>query len=150
MRRKILLAAAAAPFVLAAVAAILMFANPAPAVPDAGAASTPDGRPIVVKLHARWCPVCMTTKDVWSSVAGEYAGRVRFVVFDFTSDATTASSRARAQAAGLESLFDDCNGETGTVLVLDGRSREVIARLHGDREIGHYREVVDALLKPGA
>ena len=106
MRRKLLLAAAVAPLVLAVIAAMLMFANPAPAVPDAGAPRVSDPRPIVVKLHARWCPVCMTTKDVWARVAAEYAGRVRFVVFGFTTDATTAISRTRARAGGLERVFD--------------------------------------------
>ena len=137
--------AASALAVVGAAVAILVATNPAPSV----GRGTWDARattPIVVKLHARWCPVCMATKDVWAGVAAEYAGRVRFVVFDFTSDGTTAASRAHARAVGLEPLFDDYNGETGTVLVVDGTSRDVKFRLHGDRAIAHYREAIDALL----
>jgi thiol-disulfide isomerase/thioredoxin len=130
------------------VAAVLLATNPAPPV-DEGTWDARATTPIVVKLHARWCPVCMATKDVWASVATEYAGRVRFVVFDFTSNAATTASRARARAAGLEPLFDDYIGETGTVLVLDGGSHDVKYRLHGDREIGHYRDAIDSALKSG-
>jgi hypothetical protein len=130
---------------VAAAVAWLIGTNSAPIAGEAtwdAAATTP----IVVKLHARWCPVCMATKDVWTSVTAEYGGRVRFVVFDFTTEGTVSASRARARTAGLEAVFDEYNGETGTVLVVDGASRDVKFRLHGDRTIAHYREAIDASL----
>ena len=131
---------------LTAAAAILIALNPAPRVP---AISTGDGassQPYVIKLHARWCLICMTTKGAWAAVQDAYAGKVRFVVFDFTSDATTEASRIEAGRVGLGTVFEEYGPETGTVLVLDGVSKEVRHALHGHRQAADYRAVIDATL----
>jgi thiol-disulfide isomerase/thioredoxin len=125
----------------------LLWTNPAPTVPpvsavDLSTASTP----YVIKLHARWCPVCMVTKDQWASVQAAYQGRVRLVVFDFTTDATTEASRADAKRMGLDAIFEDYVGETGTVLVVDGVTKDVKDSLHGNRELAEYRAAIDAAL----
>src|SRR4051794_20254029 len=84
--------------ILAAVVGMLLAANPAPTVPAIRSDTGVGRQPYVVKLHARWCPLCMVTKDVWSEVDAAYAGKVRLVVFDFTTDATTETTRQRAKA----------------------------------------------------
>jgi hypothetical protein len=132
--------------VAAAAVAVLIITNPAPEVPSTEAVSA-EAAPYVIKLHARWCPICMVTRGAWATVQDAYAGRVRFVVFDFTSDATTETSRAEAVRLGLEDVFDDYVGETGTVLVLDGASREVLHSLHGHHDEAEYRAAIDAVLE---
>jgi hypothetical protein len=128
-------------------AGTLLLTNPAPAVPDiVSAESTGAARPYVVKLHARWCPVCMVTKDAWASVQDGYVGKVRLVVFDFTTDATTEASRAQAARLGISAVFDEWVGATGSVLVLDGASKEVKHVLHGNLEPAEYRAAIDATL----
>jgi len=43
--------------------------NPPPSVPTLSADETArSGKPVVVKLHAQWCAVCMLTKDVWTDI----------------------------------------------------------------------------------
>jgi hypothetical protein len=132
--------------VLAAVVALLVATNPAPQVPAFGSDARVDRQPYVVKLHARWCPVCMVTKDVWTDVQLAYGGRVRFVVFDFTTDGTTEAARQAAGRLGLQTLFDEYAGETGTVLVLDGVTKEVRHALHGERDFAIYRTAIDGVL----
>jgi hypothetical protein len=133
---------------LAASIAVALVTNPAPQVPFiatddvAGAA-----RPFVVKLHARWCPVCMATKDAWADLSIHYAGKVRLVVFDFTTDRTTDASRVEAARLGLDAVFSDYEGETGTVLVLDGRSKEIKHSLHGNLAPAEYRRAIDESLE---
>ena len=131
---------------LAAAAAILIVLNPAPKVPAISAGDIVSSQPYVVKLHARWCLICMTTKGAWAAVQETYAGKVRFVVFDFTSDATTEASRVEAVRLGLGTVFEEYEPETGTVLVLDGVSREVRHALHGHRQAAEYRAAIDATL----
>jgi hypothetical protein len=127
--------------------AILIVRNPAPLVPAIPSSQVVGTTlPYVVKLHARWCPVCMVTKDVWATVQDTYGGRVRLVVFDFTSAATTEASRIEAKRLGLEAVFDEYGGETGTVLVLDGTSKRVRHELHGNRDPADYRAAIDASL----
>ena len=130
---------------LGGVVAILLATNPAPHVPvisDVGGST----QPYVVKLHARWCPVCMATKDEWAAVQDAYTGRVRFVVFDFTSAATTDASRAEARRLGLDAVFDEYSGATGTVLVLDG-AKAIKHSLQGVLDQSKYRAAIDATLK---
>ena len=122
--------------------------NPAPTPPrisDADAANR--SRPYVVKIHAQWCAVCIMTKDVWSQIEHTYAGRVNLLVLDLTSDATTEASRAQARRLGLDRFFDDYGGATGTIVVLNGRTKEVAAAISGSREFAEYRSAIDALLK---
>ena len=127
--------------------ALLVAANPAPEVPAISSDEAAEtSQPFVIKLHARWCPVCMVTKDEWTALQNAYAGRVRLVVFDFTSDATTEASHLEAGRLGLEAVFEEYVGTTGTVLVVDGMSREVRHDLHGHLGEAEYRAALDQTL----
>jgi thiol-disulfide isomerase/thioredoxin len=135
---------------LAALGLVLYITNRAPVVPavdplDATTAS----RPYVVKMHAQWCAICLSTKGMWSKVEQTYAGRVNLVVFDVTSDATTDVSRREARRIGLESAFDDYSGVTGIVLVLNGGTKQVTAEIDGSRDFAEYRAAIDAALVAG-
>jgi thiol-disulfide isomerase/thioredoxin len=146
VRKHWVLALLSAVGLLAAAAAILIALNPAPTVPAISASDAASRQPYVIKLHARWCVICMTTKGDWAAVQEAYAGKVRFVVFDFTSDATTEASRIEAGRLGLGTVFEEYGGETGTVLVLDGVSKEVRHSLHGHRQAADYRAAIDTTL----
>jgi thiol-disulfide isomerase/thioredoxin len=133
--------------VLIATGAILYVRNTAPAVPPVSPAEAmKTGKPYVVKLHAQWCPVCMITKDVWSQIEKAYAQRVNLVVLDFTTDADADASRAEATRLGLTKFFEEYGGATGTIVVLDGRTKEVAASINGSRDFADYRTAIDAAL----
>lgn len=126
---------------------LMIALNPAPQVPAVSASEVLETkRPYVIKLHARWCVVCMLTKASWTTVQEAYAGKLRFVVFDFTTDATAEASRGEASRLGLSAVFEEYGGETGTVLVLDGASREVLHALRGHHPLEDYRAAIDAAL----
>jgi thiol-disulfide isomerase/thioredoxin len=133
--------------VLAAVVGVLWVRNATPATPVIAEAEVANPtRPFVVKLHAQWCPICMMTKGVWSDVENAYVDRVNLVVFDFTNDATTKATRARAARLGLEKYFDDNVGWTGTIAVIDGRTKEVRAEIHGIESLETYTNAIDAAI----
>jgi hypothetical protein len=125
----------------------LYLTNATPSVPAISAADalTAD-RPWVVKLHAQWCPVCRLTKGVWSRIEATYAGRVRLVVFDFTSDETTTASRAEAERLGLTDFFDESGFATGPIVVLDSSTKEIVAWINGSRDFAEYSAAIDAAL----
>jgi thiol-disulfide isomerase/thioredoxin len=132
--------------VLVATGAVLYARNTTPVVPPIAAAeAAAAGAPWVVKLHAQWCPVCMMTKGMWSEIETHYAGRVRRAVFDFTDEATTAATRAEAERLGLSAVLDEVGFATGPVVVLDGRTKEILAWLDS-RDFADYREAIDAAL----
>ena len=103
-------------------------------------------RPYVIKLHARWCVVCMMTKASWTAVQETYAGKLRFVVFDFTHGRDRRSEPRRGRAVRLGAVFEEYGGETGTVLVLDGASKEVLHAVRGHHPLEDYRAAIDAAL----
>ena len=129
-----------------AVAGLLYLGNPAPVTaPIAASDLANPARPYVIKLHAQWCPVCMVTKGVWGEIEKTYAGRVNLVVFDFTSEASTAKSRTEAERLGLRPFLDEYEGATGLVVVLSG-NKDVLASIKGTRDFGEYRSAIDAAL----
>jgi hypothetical protein len=87
----------------------------------------------------------MMTKGVWSQIEAAYSDRVNLLVLDFTNQSTTAASRAEARRLGLEKVFDEYFGGTGTIVVLNGR-REVSASINGSRDFAEYRAAIDANL----
>jgi thiol-disulfide isomerase/thioredoxin len=137
--------------VLIAAGSILYLRNAAPAVPPVSVAEAAKAaKPYVVKLHAQWCAVCMITKGVWSQIEATYAKRVNLVVLDFTTDANAEASRVEAARLGLTKFFDDYGGATGTIVVLDGRTKEVTASINGSRDFAEYRAAIDAALAVAA
>ena len=131
---------------LAGTGVLMYFVNAAPHAPgiSASEASHPT-KPFVVKLHAQWCAVCLITTSAWSQIEKEYDGRVNFLVLDFTDDKTTDASKAAAERVGLGRIFEE-SGSTGVVLIVDGRTKEVTASIAGSRNVGEYREAIDAAL----
>ena len=74
MIRKLLLVATLMTVTLLGTVAALYAINAAPSVSDVSVADA--AKPVVVKLHARWCPDCLMQKDEWSQIEATYAGRV--------------------------------------------------------------------------
>jgi hypothetical protein len=145
--RKFLTAALALVAAVTVTGAILYARNSTPVVPTiATADATAAGEPWVVKLHAQWCPVCMMTKGMWSQIESQYAQRVRLAVFDFTDEETTAASRAEAERLGLGPFLDEAGIATGTIVVLDGRTKEILAWINGSRDFDEYRQAIDAAI----
>ena len=147
MLKKIVLVVVAAFVVLAGSIVVMYFVNAAPvaAAISASEASSPT-KPFVVKLHSQWCHLCLITTSAWSQIENEYAGRVNFLVLDFTDDTTTDASKAAAERVGLARVFEE-SGSTGVVLVVDGRTKDVTASIAGSRNVAEYRAAIDAALK---
>ena len=145
--RKALTAAVVLVAMLVATGAILYARNSTPAVPAiATVDAAAPGPPWVVKLHAQWCPVCMLTKGMWSQIEERYSGRVRLAVFDFTDEVTTAATRAEAERLGLTGVLEEAGFATGTILVLDGRTKAIVAWINGSRDFDEYRQAIDAAI----
>ena len=144
MIRKLLIAATLMTVALIGTVATLYAINAAPSV---SALSVADGaKPFVVKLHARWCPYCLMQKDEWSQIEAAYAGRVNFVVLDFTNERATERSRIEAERLNLGSFFNDYAGATGLVVVLDARTKKVLAEVGGNQTFEEFRAAIDTAL----
>lgn len=147
MIRKALLVVGAGVVALVGLVAILYAANGAPDVPQISAVEAANpSKPYVVKLHARWCPVCMLTTGVWSQVEEAYGDRVQLLVLDLTNEATTAVSAAEAKRLGLDWFFQEYSFATGLVTVVDPRTKQVTAEIGGVSSFNTYRAAIDEAL----
>jgi len=132
---------------LAALGAGLFVWNATPtAAPVPAAEVANPSKPFVIKLHAQWCPICMLTKDEWAGIEQTYAGRVNLVVFDSTTESDRERSREEAARLGLSDALEGFYGATGVVLVVDPRTREIVAEIAGVHSIEDYRRAIDSSL----
>lgn len=130
--------------------ALLFLFNSAPQPATSSAPSTAGGMktPFVVKIHARWCPICMASKPAWMKLQKSYGKRARFVVFDVTSGSSKETSRTEAVRLGLEEFFGSYHGRPGSVFIVDGASKEVLASMDGLHGYSAYSAALEEVLEP--
>src|SRR5271156_1113150 len=75
------------------------------------------GKPVVVRIHADWCPACKATQSTIDDLKQAYAGKINFVQFDLTNANTAATSQAEAQKLGLGKFYDASKAATSTVVL---------------------------------
>jgi thiol-disulfide isomerase/thioredoxin len=117
-------------------------------IADAGPlAAALQGKPVLVRVHADWCPACKATQRTIDELKQSYAGKINFVQFDVTNANTAAASQAEAQKLGLEKFYDAAKAATSTVAVIDPSNGKVLAAFYNDNAIGDYKTAIDGALK---
>ncbi len=110
-----------------------------------GSPST-ENKPLVVVVYADWCPLCQKLKPALALINEKYAGKIRFVRLDVTSEETTAKSKQQAQSLGLEQFFEKNHERTSLVVIQDPSGHEVFRAVH-DYDFKHYATVLDQQLR---
>ena len=105
------------------------------------------GKPVVVRVHADWCPACKATQATIDDLKQSYAGKINFVQFDETNAKTAAASQAEAQKLGLEKFYDAAKTATSTVAVIEPMDGKVYATFYNDSTLGDYKMAIDDALK---
>ncbi len=105
------------------------------------------GKPVVVRIHADWCPACKATQSTIDDLKQAYAGKINFVQFDVTNAKTAANSEAQAQKLGLEKFYNASKAATSTVAVIDPKNGKIYATLYNDGTLQDYKVAVNDALK---
>lgn len=105
--------------------------------------------PYLVKIHADWCGVCNRLTPLWSQLGEEYGDSVQMVLFDVSDREAVDESAREAARLGLGPFFDSHKGQTGTIAVLDGTTRESLAVFRGVMELPKYQAVLDKVRDEG-
>lgn len=83
-----------------------------------------------VLFYADWCGSCKVIdpklKEARESLD---EGPALFVTFDMTDDKTKNQTALLASAIGLQKLYQENEGRTGFLLVIDAESKEVVDRI---------------------
>jgi thiol-disulfide isomerase/thioredoxin len=101
-------------------------------------------KPLVLVVYADWCPYCQNLKPVLVLMNDRYRGKIRYVVLDVTSEATTAKAREQARSLGVEKFFDRNYATTSLVVIKDPAGREVFRAMH-DYDFKHYEAALNQL-----
>lgn len=95
---------------------------------------------IAVKFHADWCGSCKAMGSVFEELQAKYDTKpVLYVTLDHTRDFNRQQSKYMAQALGLEKIGMEHGGKTGFILLIDGKSLEVVGKLtreHNLKQMG--------------
>jgi len=107
--------------------------------------SSLQGKPVVVRIHADWCPACKSTHATYEGVQKKFSGKATFVTFDVTDAKTAAASATNAAKLGLTKLFDADKTATSTVAVINPKTGAVSASLYNDNRPADYAKAIDAV-----
>jgi len=90
---------------------------------------TADATPavIAVKFHADWCGSCKAMGGVFEELQAKFDTKpVLYVTLDHTRDFNRQQSKFMAQSLGLDNVWAKYGGKTGFILLIDGKTREVL------------------------
>lgn len=119
--------------ILAAATLVLALLMPAAWVGAATAPASPDV--VAVKFHADWCGSCKRMGPVFEDLRNKYDGEsVLFVELDLTNGTTKSQAEFMASALGFGDVYAQNQG-TGFILLLDGKTRQQLAKLTADQNI---------------
>ena len=120
---------------LAVLLAALAVAAPAVAAPAVADKVPPSPKLLAVKFHADWCGSCKKMGPIFEDLRNKHDGTpVLFVTLDLTNGTTRAQAEMMASALGFGDVYAQ-NQKTGFILLLDGESRQQVARLTADQNI---------------
>ncbi len=111
--------------------------------PAAGAFAAPlapslQGKPVVARIHADWCPACKATEPTIGALRAKYGHRIAFVQFDVTDGKTSAAAATRAKQLGLSEFFDANKTATSTVAIVNPKNGAIVTKLYADSNGGDY------------
>jgi thiol-disulfide isomerase/thioredoxin len=101
-------------------------------IPAGLEAATAEPRLIAVKFHGDWCGSCKKMGPVFTDLQNKLDGSpILFVKLDLTNNTTKHQAQLMAAALGLSKTYHDNLG-TGFILLIDGKTKQVAAKLTAD------------------
>lgn len=102
-----------------------------------------ESKPLVVKIHADWCGSCRATRATWQKVIEDLSDQATMVKFDVTDRASYEAALAEAERLEITDFLREYRRRTGTIAVLDCRTRKPLVVLGGERDYAKYREAIE-------
>ena len=104
------------------------------------------GKPVVIDIYASWCPACKNIAPTVSQIEQQYAGKINFVRLDVSTKASTAKSEATAKQLGLSKFFAANKTKTGSLLIVDPATGNILAQHKNNPDLTAYSTVLDSAI----
>ncbi|NCJ07849.1 redoxin domain-containing protein [Synechococcales cyanobacterium C] len=104
------------------------------------------GKPVVVDIHASWCPACRNIAPTLSQLRQQYGDRVHFVKLDVSDRAQANQSEQKAKRLGLGQFFATHKSRTGTVVIVDAATGRILAQHSNNASKDAYTRVLNTAL----
>lgn len=104
------------------------------------------GKPVVVEVHASWCPACKNIAPTLSQLKKQYEGKAHFIVLDVSDRAKASQSGARASQLGLGEFFATHKSQTGMVAIIDPATGNILAQHRNNANLAAYTSVLNSAL----
>ncbi len=102
------------------------------------------GKPVVIDIYASWCSACKNIAPTLSKLKQQYGKKAHFVVFDVTNKSAAKKSQIRAKELGLEKFFAANKSKTGTVVIVDPATGNILAVEKNNTNLSTYTDILDA------
>lgn len=99
--------------------------------------------PLLVEIHADWCPACDHIEPTLQRLKKAYQGKVTFVTLDVTNRRTAVEARKTAKELGLEKWFEMNRSKTGLVAIIN--NGQVVKTYIAQADDAQYKKVLDQL-----
>lgn len=91
---------------------------------------------IAVKFHADWCGSCKAMGPVFEELQAKYDVKpVLYVILDNTHNFDRQQSKYLATTLGLGKIWADKGGKTGFILLINGKTKEIMATLTRNHDL---------------
>ncbi|MEX0661207.1 MAG: thioredoxin domain-containing protein [Balneolaceae bacterium] len=102
---------------------------------------------ISMYMYADWCGACQAIKPKMAEAVREFEGEsVLFTRMDMTDDFTAHQSKLLASSLGLIELFEENEGKTGFILLVDADTHEILDKITREDETEDIIQKISATL----
>jgi thiol-disulfide isomerase/thioredoxin len=101
------------------------------------------GKPVVVNIHASWCPACKRVEPTLSRLRQQYSGKANFVQFDVSDRNSSQSAMNRANQLGLGKFFQANQAQTSLVAIVHPKTGAVIQEFRGNSNLNDYQTALN-------
>lgn len=96
------------------------------------------GKPVVVEIHADWCPACRSISPMMKSLQKDYGNKANFVKFDITNKSTIQAAEAKARQLGLGGFFANYKTRNATVVIIDPATGQIVKQFTKNTNKNNY------------
>jgi thiol-disulfide isomerase/thioredoxin len=104
------------------------------------------GKPVVVDIYASWCPACKNIAPTVSQIKQQYAGKINFITLDVSSKSSSSKAEATAKKLGLSKFFAANKTQTGSLLIIDPATGNILTQQKNNPDLSAYSTVLDSAI----